>query len=247
MVLTKYLAGAVILLLLITSLSLWFLPASVVWRGLEADQHLPYGARVTLPRGTIREGNATLRFRTFPPSKLSWTLTSLFPDERSLALKYQVRLEGPNHTVDANVSLQKSGFNLMSVSGFFDSEDINQLAAPFGHQFSGRVDINLQDIRWNPQCVEKATGQIDWTGGTVSLNLFEKLTIYQLPAMTGNITETTCGLTVNLERNRQTLGQFTLTSEGWFRASIEPSLLRLAKTPNADQIKQPLLFEEKIL
>jgi|SaaInlStandDraft_1057018.scaffolds.fasta_scaffold11930_3 hypothetical protein len=247
MVLIRFLVGALILACLMTSLLLWFLPASLVWKGIEADQHLPYGARVTLPRGTIREGYMTLRFRTSPPSKFSWTLIGMDHDGRSLALQYQLRFEGPNHAVDATVSIQPSRFNLIDVSGFIDSEDINRLAAPFGHQFSGRMNINLSSVQWNPPCIEAAAGQLDWTGGMITLSFFNQLSTYQLPALTSQVSANLCGLVLGLKRNRLSLGEFKLSSTGWFSASIEPELLQIAKIPNADQIKQPFLFEEKIL
>lgn len=243
----RYLAAALVLFPLITSLLLWFLPASLVWRGLEVDQYLPYGVRVTLPRGTVREGYTTLRFRTFPASKLSWALITPNFTEGTFALRYRVQVEGPNHAADATVSLQNSGLNLLGVTGFVESEDINRLAGPFGHQFSGRLNANLSNIRWNPPCIEAATGRIDWTGGLITLNLFDRTSSYPLPALETKLQDTDCGVKLLVSHQKKNLADLQLTNQGWFIARLEPALLRLAKVPDANQIKQSLLFEEKIL
>ena len=247
MVLIKIFLGTLVLVPLITSLLLWFLPASLVWRGLEADQNLPYGSRITLPRGTLHEGYATLRFRTFPPSKISWTLTGLGLIERPLALQYHLSLEGPNHAVNAAASLQPSKLSFSDVSGFIESEDINRLAGPFGHQFSGRVDIDLSSIHWRPQCLETAVGQVNWTGGLITLNIFDRVSNYPLPALTTLLGATDCGIKMSVNHQKKTVADFQLTDRGWFTARLQPELLKLAKVPDANQIREPLLFEEKIL
>ena len=52
---------------------------------------------------------------------------------------------------------------------------------------------------------------------------------------------------LNLTHDADPLARFVLDLNGWFSAEIQPRLLVLAQIPGAQQVTQPLLFEEKIL
>ena len=243
--------GMTVLLTLSIALiaTVWFLPASLVWRLIEPNLSLGQDVRVALPRGSWRQGHVLVQFRGFPPSRLSWQAGwPTFIDD-SQALTQTVSIEGSGHQISGTLQLllNQEAIMIEHLSGEVHSSDINQLASAYGHHFSGLVTLKNGFAKVSAQCVNALAGDLSWSGGPVSLNGFNGVAHYRLPLLQANLDLENCSPALNLIRDEEPLARVVLGLDGWFRAQLQPGLLILAQVPGAAQLRDPLLFEEKIL
>jgi hypothetical protein len=243
--------GMVVLATLSVALiaTVWFLPASLIWRLIEPNLSLDQDVRVALPRGSWRQGHMLVQFRGFPPSRVSWQADWPSFIDDSLALTQTVSLAGSGHQITGTLQLllNQEAVLIEQLSGEVRSSDINQLAGAYGHHFSGLVTLKNGYVTISAQCVNALAGYLSWSGGPVSLNGFNGVAHYQLPPLQANLDLENCSPALNLTRDGAPLARLVLGLDGWFRAQVQPRLLILAQVPGAAQLTDPLLFEEKIL
>ena len=227
----------------------WFLPASLAFRLIEPSLTLPKDIKVALPRGSLRAGHVLVQFRGFPPSRVSWQLQWPNFSLGAMALSQTISFVGPGHQITGALRIIPGEEILIieHLNGEIHSSDINQLAGAYGHQFSGSVTLKNGSAQASAKCLTDFTGDLSWSGGRIALNGFKGVAQYQLPPLQANLDLETCSPALNLTRNADHLARFVLGLDGWFSAELQPRLLVLAQIPGAMQLKQPLLFEEKIL
>ena len=227
----------------------WFLPASLAFRLLEPNLAFPSEFLIALPRGTVRQGHTDVTFRGFPQSRVSWKAGWPIFIGDSFAFTQSFRFDGPGHNLLGNLAirLNQEGLSITQLNGQIQSSDINELAADYGHHFSGIITIKDGFIDLSAQCLNALEGDLSWTGGSISLNGFNGVFTYQLPSLQASLARQDCAAALDLTRNGQSLARLTLGFDGWFSAEIQRSLMILAQVPGAEQLSGTLLFEEKIL
>ena len=227
----------------------WFLPASLAFRLIEPSLTLPKDIKVALPRGSLRAGHVMVQFRGFPPSRVSWQVEwpSLSPE--AMILRQTISIVGPGHQITGRLRLipNQKVLIIEHLNGEINSSDINQLAAAYGHQFSGSVTLKNGFAATSEKCLTDLAGDLSWSGGRITFNGFNGVAQYQLPPLKAKLELEACSPALNLTRDADHLARFVLGLDGWFSAELQPRLLVLAQIPGAAQLTQPLLFEEKIL
>jgi len=227
-----------------------FAPASLVWRAAEKEviQNVPdlHTLRVG---GTVWSGEAELAYRQFPTSTLNWAIApmSLF----KARLDNQLSLNGEGHEFNAGVQIAEQFGQLTSLQGFVDAEYINRVSQPRGLTFSGRVDIQnmaiTSDLRW----VQAATGRIYWPGGKIiSRTRVAGTRVFDLPALTGDISLKGDDINLNLHHNSNTVVDIFLKPDGWVRVDVKARLFDLTNLPwpgGSSLDDNVLEFEEKLL
>lgn len=242
-------ATGLLALLIVVLATAWFLPASLAFRFLEADLTLPKDIKVALPRGSLRTGHMLVQFRSFPPSRIAWQLEWPSFSLDAVTLSQTISVVGPGHEITGRLRVIPSQKVLMieNLSGEIHSSDINQLASAYGHQFSGLVTLENGSAQASAACLTRLAGDLSWSGGQIVLTGFNGIAQYQLPPLQAKLDLETCSPALNLTHDADPLARFVLDLNGWFSAEIQPRLLVLAQIPGAQQVTQPLLFEEKIL
>lgn len=228
---------------------LWFLPASLAWQQLSSSLVYPKDLAVATPRGSVREGSTWLRFRGFPPSQLSWQAGWPRMTEGEPTIDYDLRLQGPDHLLTGNLTLTLSNQNLKvnAIQGYLGSNDINRLAVPFGHQFSGEFTLREGAFKIQNSCLTSLTGTLLWTGGPIVFSTPRETARYDLPQLSADLSDQDCGIRVDVKTVNSDSARLVLSAEGWFLAELAPEFLQALGVKGAAQLKGPLLFEEKIL
>ncbi len=227
----------------------WFLPASLAFRLLEPNLTLSKELKIALPRGSLREGHVLVQFRGFPPSRVSWQVQWPSFDLEAITLSQTISVLGPGHEITGLLRLlpRQKRLVIEHLDGEIHSSDINQLAGPYGHQFSGSLILKNGFAKASAGCLTDLAGDLSWSGGQIALNGFKGVAQYQLPPLQANLEVESCSPALNLTRDKALLARLVLGLDGWFSAQLQPQLLVLAQVPGALQLTQPLLFEEKIL
>lgn len=227
-----------------------FAPASLVWRAAEREviQNVP-DLHVLRVGGTVWSGEAELAYRQFPISTLNWVIAPL--PLLKARVDTQLNLVGEGHEFNASGQIAEQLAQLVSLQGFVDAEYINRVSQPQGLTFSGRVDIQnmaiTSDLRW----VQAATGRIYWPGGKIiSRTRAAGTQVFDLPALTGDISMKGDVIYLNLHHNNETVVDILLKPDGWVRVDVKARLFDLTNLPwpaGSSPDDTVLEFEEKLL
>jgi hypothetical protein len=230
---------------------LTLLPASIFFSLLPQDIRTSSDLLIGHPNGTIWSGKTTLEFRNFPASSLQWRFSGISISGLKPSASYHLIMAGAHHEIQARLNISELQLSLDQLQGFIHSKGINQLSAEYGHQFSGELLVQDGSLTTDFGCLQALTGQLDWDGGNIVLNVSEPPLNLQLPAMTGILDSKGCNASLSLKQQTDKLMVIYLKPSGWVEAEVYQKMLRLAglaqqKTVN-DESKPVLLFEEKIL
>lgn len=232
------------------SFVLIFAPASLVWRAAakEIIQNVP-DLHVLRVGGTVWSGQAELAYRQFPTSTLNWAIAPL--PLLKARVDSQLSLSGEGHEFNASGQISEQFGQLSSLQGFVDAEYINRVSQPQGLTFSGTVDIQnmaiSSDLRW----VQAASGRIYWPGGKIiSRTRAAGTRVFDLPALTGDISMKGELIYLNLHHNDETVADILLKPDGWVRVEVKARLFDLTNLPwpaGSSPGDTVLEFEEKLL
>ena len=246
----KVLLFGFIALLTFCSFVLIFAPASLIWRIAEQEviQNVPE-LHVLRVGGTVWTGEAELAYRQFPTSRLNWTIAPL--PLLTARIDTSLVLEGEGHQFTANGTVADQFAQILSLNGFVDASYINRVSQPQGLTFSGRVDIQelelSSDLRW----VQEAKGRVFWPGGKiVSRTRAAGTRVFDLPALTGDISMEGPVIYLNLHHDNETVVDIRLKPDGWVRVEVKARLFDLTNLPwpsGSSPSDTVLECEEKLL
>ena len=231
------LAPAVLVVAAITRM-----PASIAVNQILQRVNLPADITIRYTKGTIWEGQTQLIFRTFPSLTLRWDIDAF----HSLsALSVEIEAVSPASRLSGLVQLDSEAISISDLSFSLASSDINQLAATYGHRLES--DINGRGIGGviGQTCIRALSGQVNWSGGLLSIDTGGGATGVQTPALDGTLSAEDCGASLSLRAAEQTSATATLSLDqtGWLKASISPALVSLVTN---EPVRGPMQFEAKI-
>ena len=233
-----------ILLTLIVSIvaAIKGMPASVAINQILQRVNLPGDVIIRYTKGTIWEGQTQLTFRTFPSTTLLWDVDAFHSFS---ALQIQIEALSNSSRLSGLVQLDAETISISDLSFSLASSDINQLAETYGHRLGS--DIQGQGISgaFEPTCIRTLSGQLNWTGGRLSIDTGGAATELQTPALEGELRAKDCGALVSLNDAEQLSATANLSVDrtGWFKAIISPALVSLVTNNPA---RGPMQFEAKI-
>ena len=218
------------------------MPASIAVNQILQRVNLPADITIRYTKGTIWEGQTQLIFRTFPSLTLRWDIDAF----HSLsALSVEIEAVSPASRLSGLVQLDSEAISISDLSFSLASSDINQLAATYGHRLES--DINGRGIGGviGQTCIRGLSGQVNWSGGLLSIDTGGGATGVQTPALDGTLSAEDCGASLSLRAAEQTSATATLSLDqtGWLKASISPALVSLVTN---EPVRGPMQFEAKI-
>ena len=218
------------------------MPASIAVNQILQRVNLPADITIRYTKGTIWEGQTQLIFRTFPSLTLRWDIDAF----HSLsALSVEIEAVSPASRLSGLVKLDSEAISISDLSFSLASSDINQLAATYGHRLES--DINGRGIGGviGQTCIRALSGQVNWSGGLLSIDTGGGATGVQTPALDGTLSAEDCGASLSLRAAEQTSATATLSLDqtGWLKASISPALVSLVTN---EPVRGPMQFEAKI-
>ena len=218
------------------------MPASIAVNQILQRVNLPADITIRYTKGTIWEGQTQLIFRTFPSLTLRWDIDAF----HSLsALSVEIEAVSPASRLSGLVQLDSEAISISDLSFSLASSDINQLAATYGHRLES--DINGRGIGGviGQTCIRALSGQVNWSGGLLSIDTGGGATGVQTPALDGTLSAEDCGASLSLRAAEQTSATATLSLDqtGWLKASISPALVSLVTN---EPVRGPMQFEAKI-
>ena len=218
------------------------MPASIAVNQILQRVNLPADITIRYTKGTIWEGQTQLIFRTFPSLTLRWDIDAF----HSLsALSVEIEAVSPASRLSGLVQLDSEAISISDLSFSLASSDINQLAATYGHRLES--DINGRGIGGviGQTCIRALSGQVNWSGGLLSIDTGGGATGVQTPALDGTLSAEDCGASLSLRAAEQTSATATLSLDqtGWLKASISPALVALVTN---EPVRGPMQFEAKI-
>ena len=218
------------------------MPASIAVNQILQRVNLPADITIRYTKGTIWEGQTQLIFRTFPSLTLRWDIDAF----HSLsALSVEIEAVSPASRLSGLVQLDSEAISISDLSFSLASSDINQLAATYGHRLES--DINGRGIGGviGQTCIRALSGQVNWSGGLLSIDTGGGATGVQTPALDGTLSAEDCGASLSLRAAEQASATATLSLDqtGWLKASISPALVSLVTNEPASG---PMHFEAKI-
>ena len=218
------------------------MPASIAVNQILQRVNLPGDVTIRYTKGTIWEGQTQLTFRTFPNMTLRWDIDVL----RSLSpLPIEIEVVSTASRLTGLVQFDTEAISISDLSFSLASNDINQLAETYGHRLES--DIHGRDIGGviERTCIRALWGQVDWSGGLLSIDTGSTVTGVQTPAFDGELSTKDCGAVVSFRAAEQTSATATLTLDqsGWLKATISPTLVSLVTSQPASG---PMQFEAKI-
>ena len=218
------------------------MPASIAVNQILQRVNLPADITIRYTKGTIWEGQTQLTFRTFPSSTLRWDIDAF----HSLsALSVEIEAVSPASRLTGLVQLDSEAISISDLSFSLASSDINQLSATYGHRLES--DIHGRGIGGviGQTCIRALSGQVNWSGGLLSIDTGNGATGVQTPALDGPLSAKDCGAILSLRAAEQTSATATLSLDqtGWLKASISPALMSLVTNEPASG---PMQFEAKI-
>lgn len=224
-----------------------FAPATVAWQiaGDDIRRAVPDLSILTLD-GSVWNGDATLRYREFPPTDLGWEIA---PGAAVTgALDLAAVLEGPGLSATGTAEATRSGADI-DASGYVDASYINPVSVRYGLSFPGRVEIRSLTARSDRSWLTAAAGDLYWDGGRVVVETPGGAQVLDLPPLTGTLSMRGADLALDVTHDDQLLIQVFLKRNGWAEVDIKARLLevsglpyRAGTSPNASAI----IVEEKL-
>ncbi len=227
------------------------LPASVFFTLIPQEIRTSSDLLIGHPEGTIWSGQTTLKFRNFPGSSLQWQFSGISIDGFIPSAAYNLVITGAHHEIQTELNISELQLSLNQLQGSIHSDDINQLSAEYGHQFSGELLVQAGSLTTDFECLQSLTGQLDWDGGSILLNVSEPALNLKLPPITGFLDSKNCSASLSLMQQSDKLMIIYLKPSGWAEVQVYQTMLSLAGLPEHTtgnvKAKPVLLFEEKIL
>ncbi|MCB1646303.1 MAG: type II secretion system protein N [Pseudomonadales bacterium] len=223
-------------------------PVGPVWNAVEDDVYQRVsGLQVLRVGGTVWAGNADLRYRAFPPSRLNWEIS---PAELiSGKIAFIAYASGEAHRLDSHGSVSQSETRIEELTGTIGSDFINLVSTNYGLNFSGEVvlsDIGLTtDQRW----FTAAEGHADWSGGKIYYDSPHNGQTIFLPPLRADISMADKNLQLRLHNNQAALIDIVLRPNGWAVVEVKARLFDLARIPwpgGSSPEDTVLQFEEKL-
>ncbi|MGK0339440.1 MAG: hypothetical protein ACJAYE_000850 [Candidatus Azotimanducaceae bacterium] len=239
-----------IALLTFCSFIVVFAPASLIWRVAEKEviDNVP-DLHVLRVSGTVWSGAAELVYRQFPTSLLNWTIAPL--PLLGAQIETQLVLSGEGHELNGDGLIKQQFGDVKSLTGFIDASYINRVSEPQGLTFSGTIDIQSLSFQSDLLWIQEARGRIYWPGGKiVSRTLQAGTRVFDLPALTGDISMQGDSLYLNLHHNNETIIDILVKPDGWISVAVKARLFDLANLPwpaGSSPSDTVLEFEEKLL
>jgi len=227
-----------------------FAPASLIWRVAEKEviRNVP-DLHVLRVGGTVWSGAAELAYRQFPTSLLSWQIAPL--PILGAKVETQLVVAGEGHELNGDGLVEQQFAQVKSLTGYIEASYINRVSQPQGLTFAGTVDIQSlsfqSDLRW----IQEARGRIYWPGGKIVSRTIQAGTrVFDLPALTGDISMRGDTIYLNLHHNNETIVDILVKPDGWISVAVKARLFDLANLPwpaGSSPSDTVLEFEEKLL
>ncbi len=224
-----------------------FAPASVAWGLVRDDVNRAVSDLELLAiDGTVWSGDAIVRYREFPPATLTWSLqpTSVL----SLQPYIDLQLAGDGLAANGSGHASRTTANV-DLHGGIDASYVNAVSTRYGLTFPGRLAVeNLlltSDHRW----LTEASGQINWSGGTVQIDVFQDVQLFTLPPLRGNLSLQGNVLRLDVTDDSGGVMVIDVKPDGWAVVDIKVRMLAVAGLPYARTASlddTALVLEEKI-
>lgn len=227
-----------------------FAPASLVWRVAEKEviRNVP-DLHVLRVGGTVWSGEAELAYRQFPTSLLNWQIAPL--PILGAKIETQLVLTGEGHQLNGDAFVSRQLGVVESLTGHIDASYINRVSQPQGLTFSGTIEIQNFSFSSDMQWIQDASGRIFWPGGKiVSRTLLAGTRVFDLPALTGDISMQGENISLDLHHNNETIVDILVKPDGWVSVAVKARLFDLANLPwpaGSSPGDTVLEFEEKLL
>ena len=218
------------------------MPASIAVNQLLQRVNLPADITIRYTKGTIWEGQTQLTFRTFPSLTLRWDIDAFYSFS---ALPVEIEAVSPASRLSGLVQLDTEAISISDLSFSLASSDINQLAETYGHRLESDIDGRGIGGIIGQTCIRALSGQVNWSGGLLSIDTGGGATGVQTPALDGLLSAKDCGASISLRAAEQASATATLSLDqtGWLKASISPALVSLVTNEPASG---PMQFEAKL-
>ena len=218
------------------------MPASIAVNQILQRVNLPGDVTIRYTKGTIWEGQTQLTFRTFPNMTLRWDIDAFYSFS---ALPVEIEAVSPASRLSGLVQLETEAILIRDLSFSLASSDINQLAETYGHRLESDIDGRGIGGIIGQTCIRALSGQVNWSGGLLSIDTGGGATGVQTPALDGTLSTKDCGASISLRAAKQTSATATLSLDqtGWLKASISPALVSLVTNEPASG---PMQFEAKL-
>jgi hypothetical protein len=246
----RMLGFALIALLTFCLFIVVFAPASLIWRIAENEviRNVP-DLLVLRVGGTVWSGEAELAYRQFPTSLLSWQIAPL--PILGAKIETQLVVAGEGHQLNGDGLIARQFGTLKSLTGHIDASYINRVSQPQGLTFSSTIDIQNLSFNSDMHWIQEAQGRIFWPGGKiVSRTIAAGTRVFDLPALTGDISMQGESINLDLHHNNETIVDILVKPDGWVSVAVKARLFDLANLPwpaGSSPSDTVLEFEEKLL
>lgn len=228
-----------------------FAPAATIWSLAKDDigPRLPPDLQVLTIDGTVWSGDATIRYREFPPSALSWSLDPFALIDRQVVADIVVSgVEGDDHSIASDLVASRRHLEI-AAGGYIDSAYINRVSAPYGLVFSGRLDVTRLTAQSDYAWFTAAEGDLHWDGGTILYRTYEGTQSLELPPLDGTLTMAGRDIHLDIDHAGDPVIAITLRPAGWAVVDLKRRLFDLAGIDwpgGATADMSVLMLEEKI-
>ncbi len=207
-----------------------YAPASVAWSLAREDVNRTVpDLQVLTIAGSVWSGNASLRFREFPPAGLSWSVSPAFAN--GMAADLDISLGGDGLSAAGSGTVTRN-FVVVDAAGYVDSQYINPVSRRYGLSFPGRIDISGLSLESDLGWFTAAKGTARWDGGTVEMETQGRRTMtVTLPPLEGALSLNGRDLLLDVTEQGETVMQVTLKPTGWAVVDIKTRLLQVAGLP----------------
>lgn len=223
----KYLAVGFVTFVLFIVL---FAPVRIIWQ-IFGDEYSSPLFSLSRIEGTVWRGSANLTGKFLPPGKVAWQINPI--DLMTGQLITHLHIDGPFHQLAAAVSLGSNYLQISGFSGFIQADAINPLIDNYGFQVSGNLDLHDLGLHWKDNWIERLSGKLEWSGGTVKYTTYRSAQYYELPPLTGDLALQSAQATLDIEDKMHQLSVLAvqLDRNGWGKVVLKGRLFDLADQP----------------
>lgn len=206
-----------------------FAPARAIWPFVRDDVQtaLP-NLEVAAIDGTVWNGTALLRYRDFPETVLTWSLSPL--QLLTGHLRVDAHLDGNGIDVTSLV-MAASNMTAGDATGNIESTFVNVASAQMGLRFSGTLRIEGLALASDNHWFTRAAGTLRWEGGPVQYNAPDGYRTMVLPALDGALALVGSDLTLTVRHQTEDVILIALQPSGWASVDIKARLFMLAGLP----------------
>jgi hypothetical protein len=219
----RYIAAGVLLVLLFCIV---LAPASLL---RYATANVP-GLNLIATSGTVWSGSGGVVVQGEKVGEASWSFQ--LPSILAMELRWRVEFSGRDAALAGEIGVNPGTFRA-NASGSLGEEALNYTLQPWGILITEAVSVETISVVWEDRELTTVDGKLYWPGGAVSWIMDGQLTNAALPAMNGQVGQSSGRLTGLLtpEQGQIPVVQIVLAPDGTFTVKISKLLTRLLGRP----------------